>query len=79
MLKYMRHACGVRRIRLEADTEYIVLIVPRYMQVVRSRLVMLEVQRRQLKLWYMLHSLQCKAMQLASRLRELLEVGYGGI
>ena len=46
MLKYMRYASGVRWVCLEANAENIVGIVPRYMQIVRSRLVMLEVQRR---------------------------------
>lgn len=44
MLEYMRNASGVRWIRLEPDTEYIVLIIPCYVQIVRARLIMLEVQ-----------------------------------
>lgn len=79
MLEYVRYAGGVRWICLETNTEDIVLVVSRYMQIICTRLVVLEVQRRQLKLWDMLRPLEGKSMELCSCLWEALEVGYGGV
>lgn len=68
MFKYMRYASGVWRIGLETNAKDVVLILPRYVQVVCASLVMLEMQRRELELRHMLCPLQGKAMQLAARL-----------
>ena len=42
MLEYVRYASGVRRIGLESNTEDIVLIISRYMQIICACLVVLE-------------------------------------
>ena len=79
MLEYMRHASGVWWIRLEANTEDIVLVFSCYVQIVCARLVVLEEQCRQLKLGYMLRSLESETMEASSGLRETREVCYGGV
>lgn len=43
MLEYVRYASGVRRIGLESNTEDIILIISCHMQIIRARLVVLEV------------------------------------
>lgn len=50
MFKDVRNTSGVGRICLEADAEDIVGVVSCYVQIVGARLVVLEVQRRQLQL-----------------------------
>jgi len=47
VLEDMWHARRVRRIRLEANTEDVVLVVSRHMQIIGAGLVVAEVQRRE--------------------------------
>lgn len=68
MFKYVWHARGVRRIRLESYAEDIVLIISCNMKIVCARLVVLKMQRRELELGDMLRSLESKAMKLGARL-----------
>ena len=79
MFKYVRHACGVGRVGLEANTEDIVLIFSCYVQIVGASLVVLEEQRRQLELRDMLCALEGEAMKASTRLRESREVCDGGV
>lgn len=75
----MRHTSGVRGIGLEGNAEYIVCVLSGYVQVICARLLMLEVQRRQLEFGDMLCALEMEAVQMCSRLGEVREVGYGGV
>ena len=79
MLEYMRHASGVWWIRLEANTEDIVLVFSCYVQIVGARLVVLEEQCRQLQLRDVLGALEGEAMEASTRLRETGEVCDGGV
>lgn len=79
MLEYVWYSRGVRRVCLETNAEHIVLVVPCYMQVIRSCLVMLEMERRQLQFRNMFHPLECEAMESCSRLWEGVEVCDGGV
>lgn len=54
MLKDVRHACIIGRICFEADAEDIVAVVASDVNVLGARLVMLQVQGCQLKLWHVL-------------------------
>lgn len=70
MFKDVRNASRIRRIRLEADAEDIILVVSCHVQVVGAGLVVLEHQRRQLQLGHMLALLEGKAMNAIARLGE---------
>lgn len=61
MFQYMRHACGVRWIRLESNAEYIVLVISCYVQIVCASLVVLEVKGRQLQFRHVFCFLKSKA------------------
>ena len=76
MLQDVRNTCVIRRIRLEGDRKDIVLVVSVDMKVVCSRLVMLELESRQLQLRYMLNPLESKAVELGSWLREAAQRGF---
>ena len=79
MFEDVRHSRGVGGIRLEADAEDIVLVLSRYVQVVRAGLVVCEVQGRQFELRHMLRSLEGEAMELLSGGWETRQVGDRGI
>ena len=53
MFEDVRNASRIRRVRLEPDTEDIVLVVSCHVQVVGASFVVLEHQRRQLQLGHM--------------------------
>lgn len=55
-------------IRLEADGEDIVLVVPGNVEVLCARLIMMQMKRRQLKLWHVLGALQRETMEPLARL-----------
>lgn len=68
MLKNVWHTGVIRRIRLEADAEDIVAVVASDVKMLGARLVMLQVQRCQLKLWNMLAAEQSKSVKLLAGL-----------
>ena len=70
MFENVRNTSRIRRVRLETDAEYIVLVVSCHVQIVGAGLVMLEHQRRQLQLRHMLRLLQGEAMDAIARLWE---------
>lgn len=70
MFKDMRHTSGIWWVCLEADAEDIVLVVSCDVQVVGAGLIVLEEQRRQLELRYMLRLLEGESMNAISRLGE---------
>lgn len=75
MFEDVRHASVVGRIGLESDGEDIVRIVSRDVEVVCARLVMLELQCRQLQLGDLLDTLESKAMEPVSHFGEARRSG----
>jgi len=79
MLEDVWDTGGVWRVGFETDAEDIVRIISRDVQIVGARLVMLEVQRRQLQLGHVLGALKGEAMQTSSGLRQAGEVRDRGV
>jgi hypothetical protein len=75
MLQDMRDTRIIRWVGLEPDREDIVAILASDVQVFGARLVMAQVQRRQLELGDMLRPQKREAMELLANFRVLREVG----
>ena len=70
MLQDVRNARVVWRVRLEGDREDVVLVISIDVKVICSCLVMLKLESCQLQLRHVLNTLESKAMELGSRLRQ---------
>lgn len=79
MLQDVRHAGGVRRVRLETDTEYIVLVISCYVEIICTSLVVLKVEGGKLQFRNVLCLLKCEAMDAIAWSGKGAEVGYGGV
>lgn len=75
MLQNMGHTCRIRWVCLEADTEDIILVVPRNMQIVRIGLVMSQPHGGQVKLRNVLLLANSEAVELLANSREAVDVG----
>jgi hypothetical protein len=79
MLEDVRHASVIRGVSLETNGEDVVRIFSRNVEVLGSRLVMLELERCQLQLGDLLHALEREAMELLPNAREARQIRDGGI
>lgn len=77
MLEDVGDARVVWGIGLEADGEDIVAVVARNVQVFGARLVVPQVQCRQLELWDVLRPEESEAVKLLAGLGVLREIGHG--
>ena len=69
MLQDMGHPGVVWRIGLEPNREYIVLVISRNVHILGTSLIMLQMQRCQLELRYVLSAFEGEAMELLPRFR----------
>jgi thiazole synthase ThiGH ThiG subunit len=79
MLEDVRHASVIRGVSLETNGEDVVRVFSRNVEILGSRLVMLELERCQLQLGDLLHALESKAMKLLPNTRETRQICDGGI
>jgi len=79
MLEDVWHPRGVGRVGLEADGEDIVGVVPGNVNVFGARLVVLQLEGRQLQLGHLLYAAEGEAMELLAHSGEGRGVGDGGI
>lgn len=57
MLEDVRYPSGIRRIGLEADREYIIVVIASDVKVFGPGLFVLELKRGQFQFWYMFRPL----------------------